>query len=161
MYAYALDKVTVTMVGMLTRPFNEDVDNQELLDSIAKQQALSPSPGATAVFVLIVDPSYPNPNARWRRRFAEARDSVRFPKALFAFVSPTPHLRGVVTAVNWMRPPSPRFEGESFAGFEEAARWIEEKQGKKRPVLQQLFDEVQAKAGSTTPGGGARVRPIS
>jgi hypothetical protein len=161
MYTYALDKGSVTMVGMLARPFGEDVDNQALLDSIAKQQALSPSPGATATFVLIVDPSYPNPNARWRRRFAEARDSVRFPKALFAFVSPTPHLRGVVTAVNWMRPPSARFEGESFISFEEAARWIEEKQGKKMPVLQHLVEEAQGTIGRPIPGVGARVRSAS
>jgi hypothetical protein len=46
MYAYAYDKIAAAMVGMLTRPFDEEADNQHLLESIAKQQtgASTPTP---------------------------------------------------------------------------------------------------------------------
>jgi hypothetical protein len=159
MYAYAHDRILGTMVGMLTRPFDEDSDNQRLLESIAKQQADAPSPASTVgVFILIVDPSYPNPNARWRRKFAEMRDDARFGKALFALVTPAPHLRGVLTAVNWMRPPTTRFEAESFVMFDDAVRWVEEKRGQKLPALQRLLDDVHEKLGYPSSQNSLRPR---
>ena len=147
MYEYAYDKHAGVMVGVLARPFTEDDDNQALLDSIAKQQADAPGPGAKAVFVLAVDPQYPQPNARWRRRFAEARDGVRFAKTFFAVVTPEATLRGVLTAVNWIRPTSERLEADSFATFDEALRWAEEKRGRAARPLRMLMEEVQAKLG--------------
>lgn len=153
MYAYAYDRGLGTMVGMLARPFNEEEDNRKLLESIAKHHADALSPSAVGAFILVVDPSYPNPNAGWRKRFAEARDGVRFTKELFAVVTQAPHLRGVLTAVNWMRPPSLRFEAESFVTFDEAARWVEEKRAQKLPTLKRLSDDVHDKLGFATSSG--------
>lgn len=147
MYTYAYDKSAGMMVGVLARPFNDDLDNQRILESIAKQQVDAKNPSAGSAFILIVDPQYPHPNAKWRRRFAEARDKVRFAKSLFAVVTPETSLRAVLTAINWMRPPSPRFEAEAFATFDEAARWMEERSGKSRRGLTMLMDEAHEKLG--------------
>src|SRR5688572_2883354 len=136
MYAYATDKVAGAMVGVLSRPFNEDVDFQRLLDSIAKHQGDALTPTAVGLFILAVDPQYPQPNATWRRRFAESRDKVRFAKTYFAVVTPDTALRGVMTAVNWIRPTTQRVEGESFSTFDEAARWMEAKRGHALKPLQ-------------------------
>lgn len=151
MYMYAYDKSAGMMVGVLARPFNDETDNQGVLESIAKQQADAKNPSAGGAFILIVDPQYPHPNAKWRRRFAEARDGVRFAKSLFAVVTPEMSLRGVLTAINWMRPPSPRFEAEAFATFDEAARWMEARSGKSRRGLAMLMDEAQEKLGYSSP----------
>ena len=159
MYAYAHDRILGTMVGMLTRPFDEDADNQRLLESIAKHQADAPSSASTVgAVILIVDPSYPNPNARGRRKFAEMRDDARFRKSLFALVTPAPHLRGVLTAVNWMRPPTARFEADSFAVFDDAVRWVEEKRGQRLPVLERLLDDVYEKLGRPSSHSSPRPR---
>ncbi len=143
MFAYAYDKVSGTMVGVLARPFNEEADNQHLLEAIDKQQAEVPSPKASGVFILAVDPQYPQPNAKWRRRFAEARGQVRFAKMFFAVVTPEASLRGVLTAVNWVRPTSARFEADTFSTFEEAVRWAEERRGDAAKTLRKLMEEVQ------------------
>lgn len=147
MYAYAYDKPSALMVGMLSRPFTEDVDNQALLDSIAKHQGDAPSTPSHAVFILAVDPQYPQPNARWRRRFAVARDGVRFTKTYFAVVTPEIGLRGVMTAVNWIRPPGERLEAESYATFDEAVQWAEQRRRGSARILRMLMDEVQDKLG--------------
>lgn len=147
MYAYSYDKTSGMMVGVLTRPVTEEADNQALLDSIAKQQGDAPNDPAQAVFILAVDPQYPQPNARWRRRFAVARDGVRYAKTLFAVVTPEAGLRGVMTAVNWIRPPTDRLEAETFASFDEAVRWAEQRRGSAARILHMLMDEVQEKLG--------------
>jgi hypothetical protein len=127
MYAFAMDKLAGAMVGVLSRPFNEDVDYGRLLESIGRHQSEASSPAAVGIFVLAVDPQYPQPNATWRRRFAESRDGVRFAKTYFAVVTPEVSLRGVMTAVNWMRPSTGRVEGDTFSTFDEAVRWMEAK----------------------------------
>lgn len=152
MYAYAFDKLSAAMIGVLTRPFDEEADNHLLLESIAKQQASASSPVATAAFLLLVDPQYPQPSAKWRRRFAEARDGLRFAKTFFAVVTPETSLKGVLTAVNWMRPLKPNFEAESFSTFDEAVRWATERRGASPKPLQLLMTEVQEKLNSGPEG---------
>lgn len=158
MYAYAHDRSLGAMVGMLARPFDEEADNQRVLESITKQQAEAMNPKGDGVFILVVDRDYPNPNAKWRKRFAEARDSQRFARWLFAVATPAAHLHGVLTAINWMRPVSEKFEAESFSTYDDAVRWVEGKRGGRMMVLTRLYDEVQEKLGYPS-SGGARSRP--
>lgn len=161
MYAYAYDRTSGTMVGMLARPFNEDSDNHQLLESIMLQQAGVTNPAVGGVFILMVDPQNPHPNASWRRRFAETRDRVRFARYSFAVVTPSQPLRGVLTAVNWIRPLSSRFEAEAFSTFDDAVRWIEEKRGQKLVAVNHLSEEVHVKIGGPGSGPGRQKGPVS
>lgn len=43
------------------------------------------------------------PDARWRKRFAELAAEIRS-DAVFVLVAPSALARGVLTAVNWIRP---------------------------------------------------------
>jgi hypothetical protein len=146
------------MVGMLVRPFNDEGDNSSILESIEKHQAESLNLKGDGTVILVVDRDYPNPSAKWRKKFAEARDRQRFARILLAVATPATHLHGVLTAINWMRPVSPKFEAESFLSFDDAVRWVETKRGNRLPVLQRLYEEVQEKLGYPT-SGGARSRP--
>lgn len=148
------------MVGMLVRPFDEEKDNAGILGSIERHQAMSMNLKGDGIVILVVDRDYPNPSAMWRKRFAEMRDHQRFARMLFAVATPSTHLHGVLTAINWMRPLSPKFDADSFSTFDDAVRWVEQKRGNRLPVVTRLFDEVQEKLGYPS-SGGIRSRPPS
>lgn len=145
MYSSVNNRALGVMAGVLGSPFHEDEDNQRLLDSIWKQQTEALNPARGGALILVVDPDYPKPSARWRRKFAEAREDVRFAKFYFALVTPAPHLRSVLTAISWMSPVTGRFESSGFETIEAAVQWIELKLGHKMPILPLLLDEVHAK----------------
>lgn len=148
------------MVGMAVRPFNEERDNAGILESIEKHQATAMNLKGDGIVILVVDRDYPNPSAKWRKRFAEMRDNQRFARMLFAVATPAPQLHGVLTAINWMRPLSDKFEADSFLTFDAAVRWVEAKRGNRLPVIHRLYDEVQEKLGYPS-SGGVRSRPPS
>jgi hypothetical protein len=149
------------MVGMLIRPFDEEADNTRLMESIAKQQADAMNLKGDGLFILVVGRDYPNPNAKWRKKFAEMRDRQRFARFQFAVATPATHLHRVMTAINWVRPPSERFETESVVSFDDAVRWVEGKRGHRQPVLQRLYDEVQEKLGYPASDGRRSWPPSS
>ena len=148
MYVYAHDKFSGSIVAALTPvpTLNADADNEQLIQSILQQQH-GAVPTSWGAFILITDAQYPNPDARWRKRYAELRNEIRFSEFFFILVTSARILRGVMTAVNWINPPSPRFQTEAFGTFEEAARWLEDKRKQKLPMLYKLRDEVQSKLG--------------
>lgn len=156
MYTSVHNRALGVMVGMLGPEFHEDDDNQHLLESIWKQQSDSLNPARGGALILMVDPNYPNPSSRWRRKFAEAREGLRFAKFFFALVTPAPHLRGVLTAINWMSPSTGRFESSGFEHIDQAVQWVESKLGQKMPILPLLLEEARAKAGLPYAGNQAR-----
>jgi hypothetical protein len=98
--------------------------------------------------IQVVDPDNPPPNAKWRKRIAEETADLG-DGALFALVSPSPMVRGVVTAVNWFR--APPYEVRTFSTFEEAVAWIEERLGRRIPAFPQLLAEARVAAASGEP----------
>ena len=105
MYSVSIDNLSGHMVGVHS-PFPkavEDDDFGQLCTSITKQQSLALFQ-PELIFILDIQPDCPMPNAIWRRRFAETRERLRRPLH-FRLVSQSPIIRGVVTAVNWLKPP--------------------------------------------------------
>jgi hypothetical protein len=144
MYSGAMDTLTGFTVSMLspTPPLNEDADLTRLLEDINKQQLKSPPPEGF-IHILISAANYPQPNAVWRKRFAEAREKQAHP-VHFAFISPSPILRAVVTAVSWIAPPQ-KGSSSAYASFAEAVVAMEERFKRKLPILQRLHDEVSVR----------------
>ncbi len=92
--------------------------------------------------VLVADPDAPVPNATWRKRIAEVTTEVRS-DAVFALVSESPLVRGVLTALNWIHPP--RYQARAFANVEDAAAWFTEVRGFSHgDVLTKLLAEARA-----------------
>jgi len=141
MYAGAMDSITGFLVSMLstTPHYNEDADYERLLDDIHKQQLKQPPPEGF-IHILSTSNQWPQPNAIWRKRFAEAREKQLHP-VHFALISPSPIVRGVVTAVSWVAPPK---NGSSTAwpNFGEALVALEQRFKKKLPILQKLYDDA-------------------
>jgi hypothetical protein len=142
MYSFAFDKTAGLMVGVLrTKPyFNEDEDYAILLDSIARNEGTT-RPGDPFKFILVIEPDVPMPNATWRRRFAKSRGKNPFPY-LFVTVTPSHLLRGVLTMINWVSPPSSGSGTVAVASFDEAVAWLEEKTGRKIPIVKRLLEEA-------------------
>jgi hypothetical protein len=143
MYSYAFDKGISLMVGVLsTKPYwNEDEDYAILLDSVTRTQNTG-RPGDPFKFILVIDANVPIPNATWRRRFAKSRTRSFFP-FLFATVTPSHLLRGVMTMINWVTPPPGGSATNSVATFDEAVAWLEERTGRKIPLARKLFEEAK------------------
>lgn len=142
MYSFAYDKNAGLMVGILkTKPyFNEDEDYAVLLDSIARNESGSRR-GEPFKLILVIEPDVPMPNATWRKKFAQARNKNVYP-FLFVTVTPSSLLRGVLTMVNWINPPTMGSATHATATFDEALEWIEQKASKKVPIAKRLFQEA-------------------
>ncbi len=51
-------------------------------------------------------------------------------------------VRGVVTAINWIRPPA--YDFSCFDSFEGAVMWVEERRGRKIAIASKLLAEARA-----------------
>lgn len=145
MYAAALDNLTGFLVSILstTPHYNEDSDYGRLLDDIGRQQQKQPPPEGF-VHILVTSAQWPQPNAVWRKRFAEAREKQNHP-VHFALISPSPIVRGVVTAVSWVAPPKTG-SSTAWGSFAEAMAAMEQRFKRKLPILQKLYEEASFRA---------------
>ena len=142
MFLSSYDPARAAAVFLFTGGSNEDDDFERYLRvtaELAQKTEGHAHPGA----ILIVDPDNPMPNAAWRKRIAEETadlgDGVHF-----AFVSPSPLARGVVTAVNWFR--RPKYEIETFARFDEAVAWLVARGAAPAHVYEELHRDVRREA---------------
>lgn len=150
MLMHATDVVRGAVVWLFTGPTNTDDDFERYVATLGKLAKLAEGRLAPAG-IQIVDPGNPPPNAHWRKRIAEA--SFEFnPAAMFALVSPSPMVRGVVTAINWVRRPS--FRTATFSHFDDATGWIGDLEGPPAHVFEALLAEVRAEVGPGAPVAG-------
>ncbi|MEZ4293664.1 MAG: hypothetical protein R3B70_01715 [Polyangiaceae bacterium] len=140
-----MDNGTGFLVSILdTKPsYNEEADYRRLLDDIGRQQQQVP-PAEGFVHILATGSQWPQPNAMWRKRFAEAREKQLYP-VHFALISPSPIVRGVVTAVSWVAPPKTG-SSTAWSSFDEAVEAIESRFKRRLPILQKLYEEASVRA---------------
>lgn len=95
-----------------------------------------------------VDRENPMPNAKWRERMAQASSSLRS-RPLIAFASESPIVRGVVTAVNWLRPPA--YDFTVTGTFDDAVRWVEAKRDVPCKLFFSMMAELRSEANAARP----------
>jgi hypothetical protein len=118
MYASALDPACALLVGRFFGPSNTDDDFARYIKSILDADTIGLTrPGGVAV--LLVERGNPMPNAYWRRRIADETAHIQSKDALFVLCTADPLIRGVLTAINWIRPP--RYEVKITASVEDTA----------------------------------------
>jgi hypothetical protein len=141
MLIYRLDPRLGLVVWLFTGKVNTDDDFARYVASFALADEASlqgPQPG---IAILVVDEGNPMPNAKWRKNMAEASASLKS-HPIFFLASASPLVRGVATAVNWMRPPP--YELVTTSTFKEAVAIAEKRRGVPLPALSELYDEVRA-----------------
>lgn len=155
MFRLAFDRPTVVAVGIFSGSENSDADFQAYVDSfasldeVAKQQR-----EARGVYVLVVDPENPQPDARWRKRIAYASADIGS-NPLASVVTGSALIRGVVTAINWIRPPP--FDIRCHENLEAAAAWVRSKRGDDiLGILRRLEREARGTGTSVPPPRSVR-----
>jgi len=136
---YRNDVARAAAVWLFTGASNSDDDFQRYVDSVVQLDRMARGREAPAG-ILVADPGNPPPDARWRRRIAEASRDIE-PNAIFAVVSGSAFVRGVVTAINWIRPPT--YHVSTFARFDDAAAWVRELGGPPPHVFDGLLKEAR------------------
>lgn len=104
MFSVSHDDAASLVVHYLSGPTNTDADYAAYCSTIERLNA-----DATGEFlhigILTIAPENPMPNASWRKRIADASSDID-PNTLFILVSERPAVRGILTAINWVRPPT-------------------------------------------------------
>ena len=132
------------MVWLFYGRHNSDEDFERYIESFQR------NPGANALLrpaaLLYVERDNPMPNAHWRKRIAESsRELGTGARPLVVFASPSPLVRGIVTAINWLRPPP--FDHFMCATIEEGVSWLDEHRRGIKPALLEMMDECRREAG--------------
>jgi len=94
-----------------------------------------------------IDPARENPppDARWRKRIADATASIRTEGALFLLCAASPVIRGVLTAINWIR--RPKYEVRILATPDAVFATVSERRASTRSEAERMFRELRAASG--------------
>ena len=145
MFSYRFDRPNAAVVWLFSGPSNADDDFARYVESFVMLDGEAFAFGPAPAGILCVDRENPMPNATWRREIARASRTLRT-RPIIAFASESPLVRGIVTAVNWIRPPP--YEFSVVGTFDEAVSWVEQNRGAPCPVFSMLMTELRAKGAS-------------
>ena len=129
------------LVWLFTGPDNSDADYEAYCESILQFDRVAA--GKDGAAVLIADPGNPTRGSAWRKKIADVSTSLKS-KPAFVMVSSSPLLRGVMTAINWIRPPS--YPCKAVATLDDAEAWLTSTLKHPLPTLRKLVAEVRAKS---------------
>lgn len=143
MFIEAADIEAGEVVWLFCGTSNTDADYQNYLDSIDRLIKAAPT-SVRPAGIQVVAPDSPPPNAEWRKRIAD--HTRHFPRddAMYCMVTRSTVIRGVLTAINWMRRPNYAFAVRPT--FDEAVAWIDQQRGHPARALPQLHEQAQAMA---------------
>lgn len=82
------------------------------------------------------------PNAHWRRRFAEVHDKATRPMHV-SVVTESALIRGVVTAMNWLVRPRSNYSLVAFDGVDASSNKLPFVHGMKKETLRALLAAAQ------------------
>lgn len=142
MHTYAYDKYTVSLVQILSGKAC-DADYEELNKvtcMMDREGALNPQ---GSLQIIIIDPGYTHPNAYQRKMIAKTIENFKTRRYVFAIVTDSSLIRGVLTAITWLRPEKPNMISSVHATFEEAARWAELQRGTSFPILNSIMGKAR------------------
>jgi hypothetical protein len=139
MYVFAYDQRASTLVGAKVGNPCTDHDYERIVESITRLVVDTPA-NRLACFVLIIDPDQPPPTAVWRKRIAQAEVTSKAFRV--AVVTSSVAERGTMTAIHWLRPPTPEQRVATVATFPEAVAWLEA-EGGPRSALHALYARVR------------------
>jgi hypothetical protein len=161
MYSEAMDRERGLLVVIFSGKVNTEADYERYLASIKEMQRARAGDQdgvrerlrGRFVLILIVDEGNPAPTAAQRKRIAEETANIGA-EASFAVVTSSMLIRGVVTAINWLRPP--KYGVLVTGSFSEAVQWAERRRGEPLPALHELQTRARADTTSAARGQVAR-----
>lgn len=148
MYGHQMNTEEGLLVGLFSGPSNSDEDFTRYVESLLQGAKQSKS-GKPQIAVLIVDRDNPPPNAHWRKRIADATSHIGGDGALFVLSAESPLIRGVLTAINWIRPP--KYEVKIVASPDEMLDVLAARSGVARAAAARMLAALRAEARQSTP----------
>lgn len=142
MFSAAVDEEAFLVVHRFSGPDNADADYEAYCTSIIDLNRMA-SGSLMRVAILCVDADNPIPNASWRKKIADASANVD-PNTLFVLVSDRTVVRGILTALNWLRPPT--FHWSITKSFDEALEVVANHRLDAAERLRELRDDCDAQA---------------
>lgn len=145
MYHSELDERRRLLVCRLIASSNDELDFQTHLDRMLAACRATAGSHQRVAILAIFDRHHGLPSAATRRRIAEVTSLPEFRPHL-AIVTENAMVRGVLTALSWLR--RPRYESKLVATPEEAIAWLEMMRGE---ALPELFEMVRNAQNDPTP----------
>lgn len=150
MYHSAYDPQAGVLVGLnhgeLTRM--DHIASMEAMAALDRDGARLKKPLIT---VLFIEPDAGQPSAQMRKEYAESQERMTADRHVLILVTTSTFVRGVVTAVNWIKPPTVRFKTEVCATIDEAIGFAEKERGESvAAVITALASRVRRKRMSAT-----------
>lgn len=144
MFVYRMDRRRALSVWLFTGATNSDDDYAQYVASFAVSDEAARLAPQRGIGVLLVDEGNPVPNAAWRKRIADASTSLKS-NPVVILASSSSVVRGIATAINWIRPPP--YELRVASTFDEAVTIAQkERGGEPLTALRVLLDEARAEA---------------
>jgi hypothetical protein len=147
MLALVYDRPSALLLALLGGAPHAEDEWGQLIDAIRELDRNAAADGLETLLVAVTTPETPRPDATWRRRFAELKLELKAKRRYSALVTTSLLLRGAMTAINWIVPPSRHGEVVVFGTFDEAAAWCVAERGRRRQALYAMLDQACAELG--------------
>ena len=116
-----------------------DASWQAMYDDIARLKQESLQRQRDLIMVAIAEADTERPNANWRRKLSELRNhESNKTRGFSALISPSLLLRGLVTTINWISPPSSKGKLVAIETIEEAISWLQRETGRSMSYLGEM-----------------------
>lgn len=142
MYTPAYDRESGLLVAISNGELTPS-DHTLSMEALARLDEEGVSLGCPLVTVLVVEPGAGQPTAQMRKDYAAVQAKMKAQRHLFLLVSEAAVVRGIITAVNWLRAPTERFRTEAVSTFELAVQRAERERGKPLPQLRTLLAQAE------------------
>lgn len=143
MHSYGFDAPSACVAGLLSGQYS-DADIEDLIRVSFLLDKEGERQNKLTAHLLFVEEGYARPNASMRRQLAEALGKFKVKKPLFALITKSMMIRGILTTVRWIAPTV--HDSNVFATFEEGALWLEQKRNEKLPALFKLWEDARTKS---------------
>jgi hypothetical protein len=120
--------------------------HEDFMAAVQKLDDDGAAHGRPVSFLLVLDPGTPSPSAYWRQLYAEQRAGLKSPQAHIAIVTQSAVLRGVLTAMNWIKPDPAHVKSVHHASVQDAVTWLEQARQEPLPQLVSLYGLARANA---------------
>jgi hypothetical protein len=157
MFASAQDRKAGLQVGVFSSSGSPADDWAKMVEAMVAFDEEHWQRPERLVFILVVDAETQRPDPICRRQIAAARAGLKG-QHLFALVTPSVLIRGVLAALNWIHPPGPRYQTSSHLSLDEAITWAEEKAGRPLPQAAALYLRTRGSMRPSEPIERARAR---
>ncbi len=142
MYEYASSADASLYVGVYSGT-TTDEDYEDCVTSMSAFEKAQRGHALGIAAILVSDPDVPPVPAGWRKRMAAFNESVQASSYLLAIVTPSPIIRGILTAINWLAPPKAGQKRVAHETLAQGSSWIEKQRGRSEPEIAELYRKAR------------------